>query len=258
MSVLKRTVISSAAAVALVSGLGVGAASAATPVSAVTSTPSSSVAVLVAADPAAAGVTLVSPGAAPVSDFAVSIDALPSSARAHSQVPIYGSSSGFADGNWVNAWVKDSSGKQISAGGNWVKAGKFKLPISVDKPGDYTVQLSLGAFPDEKYSSPVALKVTKALYDTKPLLTQDGHNGQRYLHVDGWAKGKKVNIYVTSPHRLLPAFAGSVPVAADGTYSLASPTDATLLNKDGFYTVVVTGSSGVVGVSTYQNSVYKS
>lgn len=251
-----KRVLSAAGLAALVVVAGATTASAATP----------DVQTLTPETPASAGVSVVAPQdaaqQAPV-NYSVSITSVPSKARAASQVFIAGKSTGFSNGNWVNAWITDQSGHQVSAGGNWVKAGKFTLPVSFQKAGNYTVQLSLGQYPEEQYSQIVPITVTKAAYDSKPVLTEDGNGGQRYLMVHGTANveaGKNVYVYVTRPGTLTPRLAGTAVVQADGSYDFTNPTDQTLLNKNGHYVVVVSRANtlvGTVGVSTYYNTVYQ-
>ena len=195
--------------------------------------------------------------------YSVTITNIPSQARAASQVMVRGTSKGFSDGNWVNAWITGPDGIQRSAGGNWVRAGKFALPVSFPSAGKYTVQLSLGAYPEEQYSQIMPVTVTKAAYNTKPVLTEDGHNGKRYLHVAGMtdlAAGKKVYVLVSRPGHLLPQVAGTATVAADGSYLFDSASAATLLDKDGYYTVNVSRTSSPLtplGISAYYNKVYR-
>ncbi len=195
--------------------------------------------------------------------YSVTITNVPSQARAASQVMIRGTSQGFSDGNWVNAWVTGPDGVQKSAGGNWVRAGKFALPVSFPSAGKYNVQLSRGEYPDEQYSQIVPITVTKAAYNTKPVLTEDGHGGKRYLHVSGTtdlAAGKKVYVLVSRPGHLLPQVAGTATVAADGSYLFDSASTATLLDKDGYYTVNVSRTSSPftpLGISAYYNKVYR-
>lgn len=254
--------VTSVAGVMLVAGAGMASATTQVPPNDV----NGAAQVLTTKNSADAGVNVVAPrtaGAQQQTSYSVTITSVPAKARAATQVYINGRSTGFSDGNWVNAWIIRPNGSQYSAGGNWVKAGKFALPVSFQSAGAYQVQLSLGQYPQEQYSQIVPITVTSARYDSKPVLTEDGYQGQRYLQASGTAnlaEGKKVYVYVTRPGTIIPRYVGTAVVGADGSYEFTTRADQLKLDKNGHYTVLVSRSASMfntIGISTYYNTVYQ-
>lgn len=69
---------------------------------------------------------------------------------------LHGSATGYVAGNWVNIWVREAGSTQwIDAGGRHVaNAADFTVPMEAKGHSQkkYEVQISIGAYPQERYS----------------------------------------------------------------------------------------------------------
>lgn len=87
------------------------------------------------------------------SDYSVAIDSVSQAAVAAGQtVTITGHTTGFADGTWVNVWIKQANGTMYDAGGFITESSTFTTTATLMTPGNTTVQLSAGAYPAEQWS----------------------------------------------------------------------------------------------------------
>lgn len=260
--------VGTAALIVAVPVVGVASSAAAAPVATTASTSATSGGTQELSNENAAenGVTVVAPSqlaaVQKAVNYSVSIKSMPSTARAGSQTYLTGTSTGFSDGNWVNAWITGPDGVQRDAGGNWVKAGKFTLPVTFPAAGKYTVQLSLGAYPEEQYSQKVSVDVKAKAYNTKPVAMEVGINGKRYLQVSGESSqkpGSTVYVFITRPGHFFPTMVGTATVQADGSYVMKTSNSAAELNKDGLYWINASTRNdpfSSMGISTYYNDAY--
>jgi hypothetical protein len=191
--------------------------------------------------------------------FSVNMAYFDESVRSGNQSAIIGTSDGFSDGNWVNVWIRGKGDTQwTDSGGNWVRAGKFSIPVTYPTTGDWQVQLSLGAWPEEQYSQ-IGDVTVKPGWSTKPNVVSGGFEGKRYLKVEGAANGKPdstVHLWVNQPGKWFPTRVGSTTVDSAGHYTFTEFNSKMALNKKGHYVVTVSSKSNLssaFGVTVYTN-----
>ena len=179
------------------------------------------------------------------------------------QTKIVGISTGFSSGNWANVWIRPAGTKTwTDAGGNWVSAPTFSIPVAYPTAGVWEVQLSMGTYPVGQYSNIVTTKVAPGK-PSRPYVVEAGTpDGKRYLKISGWTKfppGTTVALYVNPPrtprgiYGTKTIYGGSAIVTEKGSYVFNTPNSATLLTTQGLYRIQIIGMHKSVGQVVYRN-----
>lgn len=208
------------------------------------------------------GLTVRPPRAAgptAVTGFTVSITRAPRLTYTGRQEVLQGASTGFADWNWVNVWIRPAGTRSwTDGGGNWVTAGRFAIPVAYPTAGQWETQLSLGKHPEEQYSGITTTAVRQG-WPSRPYVVEAGTpGGQRYLTVSGRTRqrpGTLVYLWVDPPGGPI-GYSTWATVASDGTYAFDHADGATLLGPTGDYVVRVTSQPSqfpLVGSVVYHN-----
>lgn len=191
--------------------------------------------------------------------FSVKIVRFKSETKASKPGVLLGRSTGFSDWNWVNVWIRPrGSSVWVDGGGNWVRAGLFRVPVAYPDSGVWEVQLSLGAYPFEQYSEIEKVVVSAGRADA-PYVVEAGSAGHRYMRISGrtsMAPGSLVYLWTRAPSE--GGFGYVMYAVVDGgrNYLFDHANAGTVLDKKGRYGVRVSSSPGgfpIVGRGVYRN-----
>lgn len=98
-------------------------------------------------------------GSSSADPYSVTIDSAPTAANPGQRVVITGHTTGFAPGNWVNAWIRLPNGTQVDDGGLIAADGTFSVPMTFEYAGTNTIQVSVGTWPAEQWSVSLPVQV---------------------------------------------------------------------------------------------------
>lgn len=92
--------------------------------------------------------------------YSVAVTGIPATVQSGQSFTINARTTGFDAGNWVNVWVKRADGTQLDAGGMVTTGSQISVPARLITPGVTEIQLSVGSWPNEQWSQPIAVTVT--------------------------------------------------------------------------------------------------
>ncbi len=98
--------------------------------------------------------------------YSVTIDSVPTQVAPGKTFTVTGHTTGFAPGNWINAWVRLPDGQQFDDGGIVTSGGSFTIPMTLTYPGAQKIQISAGKWPTEQWSQPVTVNVDASSYSS--------------------------------------------------------------------------------------------
>lgn len=199
----------------------------------------------------------------PKDGYTVKITGAPAVATQGATITIKGSSTGYNPGNWVNAWVQQADGQWVDSGGNITEGSYFSLPATLKTSGLQSLQLSIGTYPENRWSNVVPINVAETPVDadssTLTVTKKNDGAGHTYMVVTGKTDkvkpGGLVYLWVTPPGSTTGSYVmWTTVVSPDNSFTFDHVNAGTALSTEGVYGIDV--SSSAAAKDTFVHTTY--